>query len=190
MRTENCTCGLDGGVLEGAEGEWTTGMLGSKGGVFSRLDLEVDLECLERDLIRSFEWRRWIWFLRSETRWSLCCVCYASLFSEREREREREREVFGFSEVDWELRKEEDEEEEDEDLREMTKIRGISKTLKLLKLLGFRLKRDWRSRKWRKMKAFVKHWNVWGLGFYFYGKSWVEFGYITFGLNRSQWVFS
>ena len=58
MRTENCTCGLDGGVLEGAEGEWTTGMLGSKGGVFSRLDLEVDLECLERDLIRSFEWRR------------------------------------------------------------------------------------------------------------------------------------
>ena len=54
MRTENCTCGLDGGVLEGAEGEWTTGMLGSKGGVFSRLDLEVDLECLERDLIRRF----------------------------------------------------------------------------------------------------------------------------------------
>ena len=28
------------------------GMLGSEGGVFSALDLEVDLECLERDLGR------------------------------------------------------------------------------------------------------------------------------------------
>ena len=28
------------------------------------------------------------------------------------------------------------------------------------------------------------------LFFLFYRKSWVEFGYIVFGLNESQWVFS
>ena len=26
--------------------------------------------------------------------------------------------------------------------------------------------------------------------FFFYGKDWVEFGYIVFGLNGAQWVFS
>ena len=56
-----------------------------------------------------FEWRRRIWFLRIETRWPLCCVCCASLFyvraRERKREQAREREVFGFSDVDWELRR-------------------------------------------------------------------------------------
>ena len=26
--------------------------------------------------------------------------------------------------------------------------------------------------------------------FFFNGKGWVEFGYIVFGLNESQWVFS
>ena len=34
---------------------------------------------------------------------------------------------------------------------------------------------------------------VWGLVFYFiflYGKGWVEFGYIIFGLNGFQWIFS
>ena len=31
-----------------------SGMLGSEGGVFSALDLEVDFECLERDLGRRF----------------------------------------------------------------------------------------------------------------------------------------
>ena len=34
-----------------AKREWTAGMLGSKGGVFSALDLE----CLERDLGRRFQ---------------------------------------------------------------------------------------------------------------------------------------
>ena len=56
-----------------------------------------------------FEWRKRIWFLRIETRWPLCCVCCASLFfvraRERKREQAREREVFGFSDVDWELRR-------------------------------------------------------------------------------------
>ena len=31
----------------------------------------------------------------------------------------------------------------------------------LLKPLGFRLKRDWRPRKWGKMKTVLKPWNVW-----------------------------
>ena len=26
--------------------------------------------------------------------------------------------------------------------------------------------------------------------FFFYGKGWVEFGYIVFGLNGVQWIFS
>ena len=26
--------------------------------------------------------------------------------------------------------------------------------------------------------------------FFCYGKGWVEFGYIVFGLNEAQWVFS
>ena len=26
--------------------------------------------------------------------------------------------------------------------------------------------------------------------FFFFGKGWVEFGYIVFGLNEFQWVFS
>ena len=38
-----------------AEKQWTVGMLGSEGRVFSTLDLEVDLECLERDLGRRFQ---------------------------------------------------------------------------------------------------------------------------------------
>ena len=46
----DCNCGLDGGDLAVAEREWTVGMLGSKGEVFSMLDLE----CLERDLGRRF----------------------------------------------------------------------------------------------------------------------------------------
>ena len=53
----------------------------------------------------------------------------------------------------------------------------------------------WRPRKWRKMKT-LKHWNE-GFSFlffsffnFFYGKGWVEFGYIVFELNRSHWVFS
>ena len=46
---------LDNGDLAKAEREWTAGMLGSEGGVFFALDLEVDLECLERDLGRRFQ---------------------------------------------------------------------------------------------------------------------------------------
>ena len=54
-----------------------------------------------------FGWRRRKWFLRTESRWSLCCGC-ASLFSVRarlsERASERERERMDW-EVDWDGKK-------------------------------------------------------------------------------------
>ena len=52
----------------------------------------------------SFEWRKWIWFLRSKIWWSLCCICCASLFSDRARERKRERASERERNV-WRLRK-------------------------------------------------------------------------------------
>ena len=67
----------------------------------------------------------------------------------------------------------------------------------LLKPLDFRLKHDWRPRKWGKMKTLLKPWNVWDsegwvffFFFFFCGKGWVEFRCIVFGLNGLQWIFS
>ena len=124
------TCGLDSGDLAVAEREWMVGILGSEGRVFSALDLE----CLERDLGRSF------WMEEADmvpkkldlVVFVLCLLCPIVLW-EREREREREREVFGGRENEG---------------------------------------------KWKPL------WNT------EMSEGWVEFGYIVFGLNGPQLVFS
>ena len=59
----------------------------------------------------------------------------------------------------------------------------------------------WKPKHWNMREVFggrenegkwkPKHWNVWRFFyFYFYEKDWVEFGYIVFGLNGAQCVFS
>ena len=81
------------------EREWTVGTLGSEGGVFSALDLEVDLECLERDLGRRFRMEEadMVPKNRDSVASVLCLLCLIVLCeSYRERERWRERNVWIF----------------------------------------------------------------------------------------------
>ena len=68
------------------------GMLGSEGGVFSALDLEVDLECLERDLGRRLRMEEadMVPKNRDSVASVLCLLCLIVLCeSYREREREK-----------------------------------------------------------------------------------------------------
>ena len=92
----DCTCGLDGGDLAVVKKGLMAGCWDRRAECSLCWIWSVWREIWEG----GFEWWRRIWFLRSETRWSLCCVCCASLFFVRERERKREREVFGGREME------------------------------------------------------------------------------------------